>query len=293
MTELQYSPMIEGFVAQVAGQVEDFLENPQAADELRKLWREYPVMIFRKQMLEEIDQIRFSNLFGACEAVTRKDIMSPYHPEIIYFSTLRYANGNYLGGFAGGEDVQWHSDQTFLSNPATGAALYGLEVPKGGGDIYWANQYAAYDALPDDVKQLIDGKTGKFNYAKRFEIFNPTELSGAGSEAATRMKQLPDAFHPVMLTHPVTGRKALYADPTTLVSIEGLSDAENQQVLPILFETGGRAEFAYRHKVHNGDLILWDNGCTMHRRDEMRLDQPRLMKRTTFRLPAEQYCTPH
>ena len=107
------------------------------------------------------------------------------------------------------------------------------------------------------------------------------------------MAKLPDAFHPVVLTHPLTGRKALYADPTTLVAIEGLSEAENARVLPLLFEVGGSAELVYRHKVRNGDLMMWDNGCTMHRRDEMQLNQPRLMKRTTFRLAADAYCVPH
>ncbi|MET0543770.1 MAG: TauD/TfdA family dioxygenase, partial [Variovorax sp.] len=71
-----------------------------------------------------------------------------------------------------------------------------------------------------------------------------------------------------------------------------LSEAENARVLPILFEAGGDPSLVYRHKVHNGDLLMWDNGCTMHRRDEMRIDQPRLMKRTTFRLPASEYSAP-
>ena len=110
---------------------------------------------------------------------------------------------------------------------------------------------------------------------------------------ANAMLSLPDAHHPVVLTHPRTGRKALYADQTTLVSIEGLSQEENDRVLPILFETGGHPSLVYRHKVHNGDLMMWDNGCVLHRRDPMRLDQPRLMKRTTFRLSASDYCVPH
>lgn len=292
MSKLEHTSLILHFVAQVKGQVSDLLQDPAAMDELKALWRDYPVIIFRKQMLEEQEQIAFCNAFGQCEAIPRKDIMSPYHQEIIYFSTLRYADGSFLGGFAGGDDVQWHSDQTYLPSPATGAALYGLEVPKGGGDIYWANEYAAYESLPDDVKGQIEGKTGRFSYAKRLEIFNPKELSDKTTEQATKMKQLPEVFHPVVLTHPVTGRKAIYADPTTLMQIEGFSKEENDRILPILFEAGGRKDFSYRHKVNNGDLMLWDNGCTMHRRDEMRLDQPRLMKRTTFRLSPQAYCTP-
>jgi alpha-ketoglutarate-dependent taurine dioxygenase len=249
------------------------------------------VLIFRRQSLEESEQVRFSNYFGSCESASRKDIQSPYHEEIIYFSTLKYHDGRFVGGFAGGEDVSWHSDQTFRERPATGAILYGVEVPHNGGDMYWANQYAAWERLSPEVQQLIDGRTGVYRYAKRYEKLNPTEL--AGSEQVKRMLALPDARHPVVLTHPATGRKALYADPTTLVAIEGLSPEENARVLPQLFEAGGEESLSYRHKVHHGDVLMWDNGCTMHKRDEMSVEQPRLMKRTTFRLAADAYCVPH
>src|SRR5690606_32895435 len=123
-------------------------------------------------------------------------------------------------------------------------------------------------------------------------IMNPLDLK-KDAKQANAMLSLPDASHPVVLAHPITGRKALYADPTALVSIDGLSQAENERVLPLLFEAGSRPELVDRHDVQNGDLIMWDDGCTMHRRDEMRLDQPRLMKRTTFRLSPQAYCVPH
>ena len=283
----------DGFVVEVDERMDELLRDEAAMAEVKQLWQQSPVMVFRRQSLEESEQVQFSAYFGTCESASRKDILSPYFEEIIYFSTLRYADGSFIGGFAGGEDVDWHSDQTFRERPATGAMLYGVEVPKSGGDIYWANQYAAWEALPDDIKALIDGRTGVYKYEKRNAILNPLELQDKNSEQARMMASLPDAHHPVVLTHPITGRKALYADPTTLVRIEGLSDEENERILPILFETGGREEFVYRHKCSGGDVIMWDNGCTMHRRDEMRLDQPRLMKRTTFRLPDDQYCTPH
>lgn len=292
MSRINYRTLVDGFVVEVDERIDRLVHDPAALDELKTLWREAPVMVFRRQSLEESEQVAFSNALGTCEAIARKDIVSPYHEEIIYFSTLRYADGSYLGGFAGGEDVDWHSDQSFQAAPLTGAMLYGLEVPKGGGDIYWANQYAAWESLPEEVRQKIDGRTGIFSYAKRFEIMSPTELKDPESEQAKRMRALPDVRHPVVLVHPVTGRKALYADPTTLVSIEGLSEEENARILPILFEAAGNEAHVYRHKVHNGDVMMWDNGCTLHRRDEMRLDQPRLMKRTTFRLPAEAYCIP-
>jgi len=293
MSNISHQSLMDGFVVEVDERIDRLVHDPAAIEELKTLWQDAPVMVFRRQCMEESEQLAFSNAFGDCEPIARKDIVSPYHSEIIYFSTLRYADGTFLGGFAGGEDVDWHSDQSFQADPLTGAMLYGLDVPQGGGDIYWSNQYAAWDALPEDVQQKIDGKTGVFSYAKRFEIMSPTELKDSNSEQAKRMRALPDVSHPVVLTHPRTGRKALYADPTTLVSIDGLDAEENARILPILFEAAGDEAHVYRHKVRNGDVMMWDNGCTLHRRDEMRLDQPRMMKRTTFRLPSSDYCTPN
>lgn len=257
---------------------------------LHALWEAHAVLVFPRQFLNEDDLVAFTRRLGECEIVSRRDIMSPYREEIIYFSTLRYADGKTLGGFAGGEDVAWHSDQTFRPDPATGALLYGLEVPRDGGAIYWANQYLAWESLPEDVRQAIDGRTGVYSYAKRLMQFNPAELKDQIEELR---RKTPDVRHPVVLNNPSTGRKSLYADPSTLIQIEGLSEAENARILPMLFEAGGAEAIALSHKVLSGDLMLWDNGCLMHRRDEISLDQPRFMKRTTFRVPRDTHCVPH
>lgn len=290
MTTIKTTPLHSDYVVQVHASIMDVVDDPGAIAELKDIWHRSPVMIFRRQSLDEPELVRFTERFGECEASFRKDIQSPYFPQIIYFSTLKYADGRFVGGFAGGEDVDWHSDQTYQVRPATGAILYGTEVPRDGGDIYWSNQYGAWDLLPDDVRRLIDGRTGVYRYAKRYEMLNTTELRDKAK--ANTMLNLPDARHPVVLTHPRTGRKALYADQTTLVEIEGLTPEENARVLPILFATGGDPSLVYRHKVQNGDVMMWDNGCVLHRRDVMSIDQPRLMKRTTFRLPADQHCVP-
>ena len=288
--EIQTSPLHSDYVAQIHASITDILDDAEAIAQLKQQWQKTPVMVFRRQSLEEPELVRFTELFGECQSSGRKDIQSPYHEQIIYFSTLKYFDGRFVGGFAGGEDVDWHSDQTFQVRPATGAILYGTEVPRDGGDIYWANQYGAWDLLSKEVQALIDGRTGVYRYAKRYAILNTAELKD--KEKANAMLSLPDARHPVVLTHPRTGRKALYADQTTLIEIEGLSKEENERVLPLLFAAGGDPSLAYRHKVHNGDVLMWDNGCTQHRRDQMFLDQPRLMKRTTFRRSAAEHCVP-
>jgi alpha-ketoglutarate-dependent taurine dioxygenase len=292
MNSLKHIPsktLKDGLATEVGIGVDRILDGTHSIAELEALWRTYPLLVFRRQALLEEELLEFSSMLGECEAVSRKDILSPYSDKIIYFSTLKYADGRNLGGFAGGEDVDWHSDQTFRPRPSTGAILYGVEVPRDGGDIYWADQYRAYELLSPEVQAKIESRIGTYRYAKRLAIMNATELKGKSEE----MARAPDVFHPVVLQHPVTGKKALYADPTTLVSIDGLSEAENLEILPQLFAAGGDPSAVYRHKVLSGDLMMWDNGCTMHRRDNMTLEQPRLMKRTTFRLPASKYCVPH
>jgi len=274
----------------IGGSLADYARDDTAIAELGRLWRERGVLVFRRQALTEDELVAFSARFGRLEIVSRTDIQSPFHPEIIYFSTLRYADGRTVGGFAGGEEVDWHSDQTFRPDPATGAILYGVEVPERGGDFYWANQYLAFESLPGAVRDLIDGRTGQYSYAKRLGIFQATELKSREDELR---RQHPPVTHPVVLTHPRTGRKALYADPSTLMSIDGLSDAQNREVLPQLFAAAIDASVVCHHTMAPGDVLMWDNGCVMHRRDPVEPSHPRLMKRTTFRVPREEHCLPH
>lgn len=289
-TPLKVTPLHRNFAAEVDLRIGEALGDAGTIAALKLLWQQYPVMIFRRQALEEEEQVRFSSLFGECIRIHRKDNVSPYQPEIVYFSTLRYANGRHVGAFAEGEELEWHTDQSYTPHPATGAILHGVEVPRNGGEMSWADQYGAYDLLPKDVQGAIEGKIGIYRYAKRLGIMNASELQG--NETARAAAALPDGVHPLVLQHPVTKRKALYADPTVLMTIQGLSEAENQRIMPILFAAGGHPSLVYRHRTRNGDLMMWDNGCTMHRRDAIAPEQPRLMKRTTFRLSPVEHCVP-
>lgn len=261
------------------------IEDAALVDEVKRLWRLAPVIIFRRQLMHESEQVRFSGMFGECMEIHRKDNVSPYEPKIVYFSTLRYNDGRAVGAFNNGDEADWHSDQTYTPRPATGAMLYGVEVPRDGGNMSWADQYGAWELLPADVQRLIEGKTGLFRYAKDP---NYSEVKANPKVAYS----LPDAFHEVVITHPVTGRKSLYVDPTRLVAIQGLSEADNARVLPILFAAACDPALVYRHTVEAGDVLLWDNACTLHRREPLSMTQPRLMKRTTFFLPENEHGLP-
>ena len=261
MSLIQTTPLHSDFAVQVHVFIPDILDNAEAMAELKAIWQKSPVMIFRRQSLDESELVRFSEYFGKCESTGRKDIQSPYHDEIIYFSTLKYSDGRFVGGFAGGEDVDWHSDQTYQVRPATGAILYGTEVPRDGGDIYWANQYAAWNRLPADIQQLIDGRIGTFRYAKRYAMLSTLELKG--KEASNAMLSLPDARHPLVLTHPRTGRKALYVG-IHLFHLDGFTEQESRPLIDQLMQHASRPEFTCRFRWKSGSLAFWDNRCTMH-----------------------------
>ena len=284
-SQLKTTALHPGFVTQVDAQIQDLLADEILIHAVEALWQTSPVLIFPRQVLDEADQVAFSGRFGECIEIHRKDNVSPYESKIVYFSTLRYADGRLVGAFANGEEADWHSDQTYTPNPATGALLYGVEVPRQGGHMYWSDQYGAYQLLDRELQQLIEGRIGTFRYTK---LVNSSEIKGKEKE----MSRLPDGRHKVVVTHPLTGRKALYVDPTRLVSIDGLSDADNERVLPLLFKAASDASLTYDHTVRSGDVMMWDNGCTLHKRDAISVTHPRLMKRTTFRLAPERHGLP-
>lgn len=247
------------------------------------------VLLFRRQLLGEEDLVRFAGGFGELEKTIYTKGVSPYHPEVIYISNLKYPDGGNVG-LLGDQELDWHSDQAYRTRPATGSMLYGLEVPSTTGCTYWANQYFAYESLPSDVRQAIEGRTGIFSYGKRLEVFYPKDQA---NDQDLKKRAPENAPHPVVLAHPVTGRKALYADPVTLLEIDGMSKAENERLLPVLSRHASREEFVYKHRWSQGDVLFWDNGCTLHRRDPIVGDRARFMKRMTIYLRGESHCLPH
>ena len=257
--------------------------------ELDGLLAEHGVLVFRRQLLGEEDLVRFAAGFGELERTIYTKGVSPYHPEVIYISNLKYPDGGNLG-LLGDQELDWHSDQTYRTRPATGSMLYGLEVTSSSGCTYWANQYLAYESLPGEVKRAIDGRSGVFSYAKRLEVFYPKEQK---NDQDLKKRAPESAAHPIVLVNPVTGRKALYADPVTLLEIQGLSTEENERLLAILAEHCAVPEAVYQHRWQQGDVVFWDNGCTLHRRDPIQADRARFMKRMTIYLRAERHCLPH
>jgi taurine dioxygenase len=260
---------------------------PEDLEQVRAEWAKTGVLVFRRQSLSEQEFVRGSAIFGKPETVVRKDWASPLSPEIILISNLKDQDNKQIG-MPGTGDVEWHTDQSYVLDPATGAALYGVEIPIDGGGTWWANLQEAYAAMPDELKRRIAGKRAIYSYAKRLAGYD--EKARVVSEEVKR--KTPDITHPLVNRHPVTGRDSLYLDPGTTIGVEGMSRADGMALLEELKDFATQPEFTYRHDWQVGDVVLWDNGCTLHCRDQYESTQRRFHKRTTIRLPAERHIVP-
>jgi taurine dioxygenase len=261
--------------------------DEETIDELRTLWAHHPVLVFRRQALSENELADFSALFGPLERTVRTDWASPARPEVTLISNLRDAQAQSIGGLGDGE-IQWHSDQSYMLNPATGAMLYALELPPEGGTTSWVNLCAAYAGLPERLKRAIEGKRAIFSYIKRLAGYQGADR--VISEEARR--KTPPITHPLVHTHPVTGRKALYLDSTTTTGIDGMDDSSGSALLEEINAFAKRLQFVYRHHWQVGDAVLWDNGLTMHRREPFDPLARRLLKRTTIFLSRDRHIVP-
>lgn len=269
---------LENFGVEVIGI--DLARDHDAAtvDALRWLWADHGLLLFRDQSLEERDIVDFSGLFGDLEIHVREEYLSPDHPELLIVSNLK-KNGEPIG-ILSDHEVGWHHDQIYRERPAVGSLLYSVKIPTSGGNTSFCNQAAAYAALPDDRKSALEGLRAMHSYA----YFNK-QWSEPTNDKQTAMT--PDITHPLIRTHPITGQKAIYADPGLTIGIEGAPEDESTALLQELYDWCLQPQFMYDHEWRLGDALMWDNASTMHRRGDFDPAAERLMKRTTILPPAD------
>jgi alpha-ketoglutarate-dependent taurine dioxygenase len=284
---LESRPLDDSFAREVLGLRLWEPLGDATVEQLRGLWAHHPVLVFRRQALSERELADFSALFGPLERVVRTEWASPVVPEVGLISNLKDAQAKPIGGLGDGE-IEWHSDQSYMRNPATGAMLYALELPPEGGTTSWVDLGAAFAALPDRLKGMIGGRRAVFSYVKRLAGYQGVDR--VISEEAKR--KTPPVLHSLVHAHPVTGRKALYLDSTTTVGVDGMDDASGSALLDEIYACATRPEFVYRHHWQVGDIVMWDNGMTMHRREPFDPAARRLMKRTTIFLSRERHIVP-
>jgi len=261
MHDIQIKPFIAPLGAEVIGldcgkKIEtDFFTT------LHSAFLKFGILVFRDQRISPDQLVVFSKLWGK----TKKHILVQYlksgYPELLLISNKTGPDGKPLGIEDAGR--YWHTDVSYEKKPPLASLLYALEVPKFGGDTLFASQYRSYDLIPDELKERLRSLDAlhQFNYE---EI---QSKSGSKREPLTKEQKnrLKGAVHPVVKTHPETGRKVLYVNPGFTKKLLGVDQENSDILLNVLFGYAVQTEVIYQHNWRKGDLIIWDNRCLMHR----------------------------
>jgi taurine dioxygenase len=194
--------------------------------------------------------------------------------EVMYISN-KQIDGRFIGRLPDGE-MQFHIDQSYTARPAKGACLYAVEVPPTGGDTMFCNLYRAYDELPAALRHYVDGKNA-------WHVFGHGGYGITSREANTPETATQKCLHPMVPTHPDTRRKLLYVSRLMTARIDGVPEDESEDILMQLFEHQEREEFRYTHKWRPGDMLLWDNRCSIHARTDFDPSHTRHLRRFTIR----------
>ncbi|MGE0724299.1 MAG: TauD/TfdA dioxygenase family protein [Alphaproteobacteria bacterium] len=247
---------------------------------IERAWADHLVLRFRGQRLTDEHLIAFSSRFGELDrapiptAVARAELAS--HPEILVVSNIKV--GDKPIGSLGSYEAEWHTDMSYKEDCPTASALYALEVPASGGDTGFTNMYLAYETLPAAVKARIENLSCRHDSSR-----NSAGELRRGFADVTDPREAPGAIHPLVRTHPVTRRRALFLGRRRNAYVLGLDLADSEALLDQLWAQATRREFAWYQQWQVGDLIMWDNRCTMHRRDAFDENARRLMHRTQIR----------
>jgi len=222
-----------------------------------RAWLDYNVVVVPGQELAIEDFLRYSRRFGVIHPHPSKSTRHPDHPEITLLGVNKFGPDGRLDAAIYRRGAEgWHTDGAYDAEPFKATQLYALAVPSRGGDTLFASMYAAYEALPQQLKNRLDGRKGVFTYGGRRKA---TALLNAEDRDWVPVR------HPIIRTHPETGRKALYFDPGKILEIEGLEEEESDALIDELTGRMIQPEGEYRHRWRKGDIVIWDNRCSYHK----------------------------
>ncbi len=248
-------------------------------NDIHYAWLDHLVIRFRGQQLALEDLIAISRRFGELDWAPVQETGRRFvegHPEIYVVSNV-IENGVPIGSLGAGEAV-WHTDMSYLENPPKASMLYALEIPPAGGDTHFCNMYRAYESLPGTLKQRVSGLALKHD-----ATYNSGGYVRQGLAATDDPLSSSGVVHPLVATHPETGRRALYLGRRRNAYIAGLPLAQSESLLDELWSYATRDDIAWSNQWQPGDVVLWDNRCTMHRRDAFDPNSRRILYRTQIK----------
>jgi taurine dioxygenase len=256
--------------------------KPLAPNEIKTIehvWRERLIVVLQGQELSDPQLIAFSRQFGELDPPGPNPYGEPFikqHPELNVISNV-VENGKPIGNLGDGEAV-WHADMTYVEVPPKAAILYSLEIPRSGGNTYFANMFAAYEALPADLKMAVHG-----GIAVHDASTNSAGMLRKGYKKVTDVREVAGAHHPLVRTEPKTGRKALFLGRRLNSYVIGLSVPESEALLDALWAHATSPQFVMCHAWRVGDVLMWNNLSVLHRRDPFDPQSRRVMHRSQIK----------
>ena len=244
-----------------------------------RAWLDHQVLLFRTQALTAEDLVSFSRRFGDLDTAPVQETGRRFVdgiPEVYVVSNV-LKDGMPIGSLGSGEAV-WHTDMSYLPDPPRASALYALEVPAEGGDTSFCSMYAAWDALPGPLQRRVEALRLKHD-----GTYNSGGYVRQGVTPTGDPRTSPGTVHPLVAVHPETGRRTLYLGRRRNAYVEGLPVEDSDHLLEELWTHATRDALTWRHRWQVGDLVLWDNRCTMHRRDAFDPTARRVMHRTQIK----------
>ena len=239
---------------------------------IRDAWMTYKVAVFRTQALDSRQLLEFTRRFGPLFVHVRSQFQDLEYKEIMLISNEEQ-EGRALGALGDG-DLSWHSDQAYTARPVWGTLLHALAVPTTGGGTYFCDFESAYEAMPPDLQERVGG----------CRVGYSIERSGLEVPQVQRA-QAPDVSHPLVRRHPYRNLPSLYLSPQHFVEVLGMPQDEGEALFEEVVAWATQPQFLYQHQWRVGDVVMWDNTTTMHRRDAFPPEQLRKLKRTGFHLP--------
>jgi taurine dioxygenase len=273
MTSLEIFPLSDALGAEIRGVDLSAPLDEATAREIEDIWNQHIVIVFRDQDFDIEQQRAFARFFGDIGTRARPGPKPPeadqYGSDVMLVTNVR-KDSKPIGSLPDGE-MMFHSDTPYFENPAKATMLFGLEVTAVGGHTLFSNCYRAAETLPEDMKRRLEGK-----FAMQVYEYGTT----LKTQNYDRTK-FPHYAHPVFRKHPATGRSALFVNELMTEEIIGLPKDESDEILAFLFAHLRRPEFIYEHVWRVGDLVMWDNRCSLHARTDFPGDQRRMLRRLT------------